>query len=135
VPNPLVVGITVEVKARLLAPFPGCALTARTFAVRLSQPLGTRDVVATGAVTAQGGRFIAKGEGYEECKPPGCNPESIPIPADCYNLREWIAKGDIPAHFQMAGPCHEPYAAIVVDYGAGACPQGATVQIPAPGSG
>jgi len=119
--QPLSVGIAISVSSRLLPPFPGCSTTSRTLDVRLQQALGRRDVFASGRVTPEGGRFIAQGAGYIECRPPGCDPMYQPVVPDCSNLREAITRTDVPAHFGMDGPCRVPYAAIVVDLGAGAC--------------
>jgi hypothetical protein len=119
--QPRSVGIGISVSSRLLPPFPGCSTTSRSLDVRLQQPLGRRDVFASGRVIPEGGRFIAQGVGYVECRPPGCDPMYQPVVPDCTNLREAISKTDVPAHFSMFGPCRVPYAAIVVDLGAGAC--------------
>jgi hypothetical protein len=119
--QPLSVGIGISVSSRLIPPFPGCSTTSRSLDVRLQQPLGRRDVFASGRVTPEGGRFIAQGVGYIECRPPGCDPMYQPVVPDCTNLREAITKTDVPAHFGIDGPCRVPYAAIVVDLGAGAC--------------
>lgn len=121
--QPLSVGIGVSLSSRLLPPFTGCAVAGnRTLLVHLAQPLGRRDVFASGRVTPDGGRFIAVGDSYQQCRPPGCNPMFQPVVPDCAHLRDAIAGSDVPAHFGMAGPCHGRYAAIVVDIGAGACP-------------
>ncbi|MCU1693362.1 MAG: Integral rane protein [Frankiales bacterium] len=119
--QPLSIGIGVSVNSRLPPPFPGCSTASRSLAVRLQQPLGRRDVVASDRVTPEGGRFTAQGQGYVECRPPGCNPMDEPVVPDCANLRGAVAKTDVPAHFGMHGPCRAPYAALVVDLGAGAC--------------
>jgi hypothetical protein len=88
----------------------------------LKSPLSRRDVFASDRVTPQGGRFIAVGSRYVECRPPSCNPMDQPVVPDCVHLRDAIAGTDMPAHFGMDGPCRMPFAAIVVDIGAGACP-------------
>jgi len=119
---PLTVGIAVTVTSRLLAPFTGCSTQTRQLLIRLKAPLGRRDVFASDRVTPQGGRFIAVGPGYVECHPPSCNPMYQPVVPDCAQQRDAIAGTDMPAHFGMDGPCHLPFAAIVVDIGAGACP-------------
>lgn len=118
---PLSVGIAVTVVSRLTS-FGGCVTGPRQLLVRLRSPLGHRDVFASDRVTPQGGRFIAIGHGYRECRPPSCNPQYQPVLADCMHLRDAIAGTDMPAHFRFDGPCRLPFAAVVVDVGAGECP-------------
>ena len=118
---PLTVGVGIHVLSRLTS-FGRCATGTRRILVRLASPLGRRDVFASNRVTPAGGRFIAVGNSYQECRPPDCNPMYQPVIPDCMHLREAIAGSDVPAHFRFDGPCRPPFAAVVVDVGAGSCP-------------
>jgi hypothetical protein len=117
----LSVGIGITVASRLTN-FGGCATGPRRLMVKLRSPLGRRDVFASDRVTPQGGRFIAVGHAYRECRPPSCNPQYQPVLPDCMHLRDAIGGTDMPAHFRFDGPCRPPFAAVVVDIGAGECP-------------
>lgn len=114
------VTVAMSLRGRAQPPYPGCVTTTRAVRVPLPEVLGRRDVAAEGS--AQVRLFKPAGSGYALCQQPTCDPSVSRDPADCSNLREAVARTDTPAHFRMSGPCEDPFAALVVDYGVGACP-------------